>query len=202
MLMSIGNLEIMGEHCRQSKIGQQRPNSLWVHLSALEHLDPLLRLFEGCASRTIGRPDHANVIKFHTNKPKITYLYYPEFDRDPHPLLQTSMQVDLRDLQVKYRDYDPRFNPPILHQKEQLLLSDYPHYEKFAKLSEQERKWGLLDDVAAIYTRDDWLRCLAAHCAELKGYRLVWRKDVDPYQVTLLKAKMRDRQKSNLTSEV
>lgn len=193
MLMSVGNLEIMGEHCRQSEIGQQRPNSLWVHLSALEQLDPLLRLFEGCASRTIGRPEQATVVKFHTNKPKITYLYYPNFDRDPHPILQTSMQIDLRDLQVKYRDYDPRFNPPVLHQKEQLLFTDYPNYAKFLKLSDQERRWGLLDDLNAIATRDAWQHCLQNHCAELRGHRLVWCKDVDPYQVKLLKARMRDR---------
>ncbi|MEM8637747.1 MAG: DNA phosphorothioation-associated putative methyltransferase [Cyanobacteria bacterium P01_G01_bin.54] len=193
MLMSVGNLEIMSEHCRQSKIGQQRPHSLWVHLSALEHLDPLLRLFESCASRTIGRPDQATVIKFHTNKPKITYLYYPEFDHDPHPVLQTSMQIDLRDLQVNYRDYDPRFNPPVLHQKEQLLMPDYPHYTKFAKLSAQERKWGLLDDLRAIYNRDAWQQCLLAHCAELRGHRVVWRKDADPYRVKVLKARMRER---------
>lgn len=56
MLMSLGNLEVVEERCKSSAIGQKRPNSLWVHVSAIEALDPLLRLYEGCASRTIGRP--------------------------------------------------------------------------------------------------------------------------------------------------
>ena len=33
-----------------------------VHVSSLVHLDPLLRIYEGCASRTIGRMEWANLI--------------------------------------------------------------------------------------------------------------------------------------------
>ncbi|WP_072622798.1 DNA phosphorothioation-associated putative methyltransferase [Spirulina major] len=203
MLMSVGNLDIIQEQGRQSAIGQQRPNSLWVHISALEQLSPLLRLLEGCASRTIGRPDEATVVKFHFTQPKITYLTYPDFDRVPHPLLHTSMQIDLRDLQVKYRDCDRTDDPPILHQKEQLLTPDYPDYAKFKTLSDQERQWGLLDNVAAIYTRSAWERHLAEHCTALRGYRLVWRKDADPYQLKVLKAQIRRRQRASrdLTGE-
>ncbi|WP_448573828.1 DNA phosphorothioation-associated putative methyltransferase, partial [Trichothermofontia sp.] len=177
MLMSLGNLEALAEQCRQSTIGQQRPNSLWIHLSALEALHPLLRLYEGCAARTLGRPETANIIKLHLSSPKITYLSVPDFDTDPHPALQSSMQISLRDLHVHYRDYDRDDNPPLLHQKEQLLTPDYPHYAKFAKLSQQEHRWGLLTDLKAIYDRQGWEQCLAAHGATLKGHRLVRRKD-------------------------
>lgn len=196
MLMSLSNLERLAERGRQSAIGQQRPNSLWVHVSALDALDPLLRLYEGCASRTIGRPENATLVKFHFTTPKITYLTFPDFDTEPHPPLQTSVQVSLRDLHVRYRDYDPNDNPPLLHQKEQTLLPDYEGYEKFARLSQQERDWGLLDDLPAIYDRQGWLRCLRDHCAELRGHRLVWHKDADPEQVKQLKLQRQQRLKS------
>jgi DNA phosphorothioation-associated putative methyltransferase len=178
MLMSLGRTELIADRCRQSEIGQQRPNSLWVHVSAIDQLDPLLRLYEGCASRTIGRPEEATVVKFHVQKPQITYLVFPGFDPEPHPALKTSMAIGLRDLHVRYRDYD-QDNPPLLHQKEQLITADYPGYAKFAKLSQQERKWGLLDDVKAIFDRRGWVQCLADHGAELRGHRVIWRKDVD-----------------------
>jgi DNA phosphorothioation-associated putative methyltransferase len=194
MLMSLGNLAMIEERCRHSPIGQQRPNSLWVHVSAIERLDPLLRLYEGCASRTIGRPQEANVVKFHCRKPKISYMVYPDFDNDPHPALHTSMQVDLRDLHVHYRDFDPEENPPILHQKDYLVGSDYPLYEKFAKLTRQEEDWGLLDAVKKIGDRRGWLKCLEENCAELKGHRVIWRKDADPYQVKLVRSKIRAKQ--------
>jgi DNA phosphorothioation-associated putative methyltransferase len=176
MLMTLGRTELIEERCRQSAIGQQRPNSLWVHVSALDQLDPLLRLYEGCASRTIGRPEEATAVKFHVQKPQITYLFYPGFDQEPHPALHTSMAIGLRDLHVRYRDYD-QDNPPLLHQKDQLVTEDYPGYAKFAKLSQQERKWGLLEDPKALFDRRGWEQRLADHGAELRGHRLVRRKD-------------------------
>jgi DNA phosphorothioation-associated putative methyltransferase len=168
MLMSLGRTELIEERCRQSAIGQQRPNSLWVHVSALDQLDPLLRLYEGCAARTIGRPEEATAVKFHVQKPQITYLFYPGFDQEPHPALHTSMAIGLRDLHVRYRDYD-QDNPPLLHQKDQLVTEDYPGYAKFAKLSQQERKWGLLEDPKTIFDRRSWEQSLVERGAELRG---------------------------------
>lgn len=194
MLMSLGNLEVVAERCQNSPIGKKLPNSLWVHVSAIETLDPLLRLYEGCASRTIGRPEEANAIKFHFRKPRITYLVYPAFDTDPHPALHTSMQIDLRDLHVHYRDYDPDDNPPVLHQKDLLVSPDYPCYEKFAKLSRQEEDWGLLEDWKRISDRRGWQKCLEDLCAELKGHRVVWRKDADPYRIKLVQSTIRAKQ--------
>lgn len=186
MLLSIGNPRLIGNCCKQSKIGKLLPNALYVHVSALEALNPQLRLYEGCASRTIGRMDGATLIKFQTNLPKISYLFYPDFDTDPHPALQTSMQIDLRDLQVVYRDYDTSENPPVLHRKETFVTPDYPSYERFAKLTRQEENWGLLDSTSTIGTRKGWQKCLKEHCAELRGHRVYWRKDADPYRVKLL----------------
>ena len=104
------------------------------------------------------------------------------------------MQIDLRDLHVQYRDYNPDENPPLLHQKELLVTPEYPFYEKFAKLSRQEEDWGLLDNLKRIGDRQGWLKCLEDHCAELKGHRVVWRKDADPYQIKLVRSAIRARQ--------
>jgi DNA phosphorothioation-associated putative methyltransferase len=186
ILFSVGDLRLIANCCKRSQIGKLLPNALYVHVSALEALNPLLRLYEGCASRTIGRMDGATLVKFQTNVPKISYLFYPDFDIDPHPALHTSMQIDLRDLQVVYRDYDRSDNPPVLHRKETFVTADYPLYEKFAKLTRQEENWGLLEQTNTIGTRKGWERCLREHCAELRGHRVYWRKDADPYRVKIL----------------
>jgi DNA phosphorothioation-associated putative methyltransferase len=194
MLFSLGNPDIIANCCQNSSVGKKLPNSLLIHVCAVEALDPMLRLYEGCASRTIGRLEGATVIKFHTKTPKISYLFYPDFDTDPHPFLHTSMQIDLRDLHVSYRDYDIDDDPPVLHQKDALVTPEYPLYEKFAKLSRQEEDWGLLDDFRAISHRQGWLKCLEEHCATLQGHRVVWRKDADPYRLKLLRSNVRARQ--------
>jgi len=196
MLFSAGNPEIIAECCYTSPVGQRRKKSLWVHVGALDKLDPLLRVYEGCANRTIGRLEGATIVQFHIKTPKITYLFYPDFDADPHPALGTRMAIDLRDLHVSYRSYGGD-NPPILHRKEAFVTPDYPNYQKFANLTRQEENWGLLDDPAAIQTRRDWLKCLEEHCAQIRGHRVYWRSDADPYRVKLIRSARRARRKSS-----
>jgi DNA phosphorothioation-associated putative methyltransferase len=173
MLFSLGKQEVITKQCRVSPIGKIVGNALYIHTSALDALDPLLRLYEGCASRAFGRMEDATLVKFRADKPKISYLFYPDFDTDPHPALKASMQADLQSLRVDYRDYNGTANPPILHRKETFVTPDYPLYEKFARLTRQEEKWGLLDDTNTIGTRDGWNRRLSERQAKLHGHRLI-----------------------------
>ncbi len=193
MLISLGKPGFIATCCQRSVIGRFTNSGLLVHISALEELDPMLRLYEGCASRTIGRMSEVTLIKFHINKPKISYLLYSDFDTEPHPKLLSRMQIDLRDLQVSHQDYDSDINCPILHWKESYVIASYPQKEKFAKLTRQEQAWGLLDDPRAISTSQGWQHCLTVNCAELKGHRLVWRKDADPYLIKILRSSQRIR---------
>ena len=173
ILFSLGNQETIAERCRMSRIGKFVGDTLYVHTSALDAIDPLLRLYEGCASRAFGRMEDATLIKFRADKPKVSYLFYPDFDTDPHPALRASMQADLQGLRVDYRDYNDAANPPILHRKETFVTPDYPLYQKFARLTNQEEKWGLLDNTNSIGTREGWNRRLRERQAELRGHRLV-----------------------------
>ncbi|HEY9864112.1 MAG TPA: DNA phosphorothioation-associated putative methyltransferase [Candidatus Obscuribacterales bacterium] len=194
MLYTLGDPKIIANHCHNSEVGQKRANSLWIHICALEKLSPLLRLYEGCASQTLGRPEGANLIKFHIKTPKISYLFSPDFDIETHPTLSNCMQIDLRDLHVSYQTYDGP-NPPILHRKHTLVTPDYPHHQQLVKLSDQEEKWGLFDNFGLIQTRLGWLKCLEDHCAQIRGYRVYWRTDADPYRVKLLRSARRNRNK-------
>lgn len=195
MLKSVGNTELIIKRCQESKIGKKLNNSLWVHISALQALDPLLRLYEGCASRTIGRLEEANVIKFHLQIPKISYLFYPDFDHEPHPTLYRSMKIDLRDLQVTYREYNIDDDPPVLHQLETLVTPDYPLYDKLVKLTLQEEERGLFENWQSISHLSGWQKCLKEHFTVIKGYKLHWCKDADPYKLKLFKNAMNNRKK-------
>src|SRR5262245_36010055 len=52
-----GDPAAVDEACRQSPVGKLLPNALYVHRSALESLDPLLRIHEGCARAYLGEID-------------------------------------------------------------------------------------------------------------------------------------------------
>jgi DNA phosphorothioation-associated putative methyltransferase len=161
MLFKLGKKDIIKQICRASKIGKLLPTALYVHISALTELDAHLRLYEGCASRYIGTIDRANLIKFHLDKPTISYLYYPDFDRDPHPALACSTIVDLGKLDVQFRDYTDSKNPPILHRQETFVSPNHPQYAKFCRLTKAEEKAGLYEEPSKIGTRQGWAAKLA-----------------------------------------
>ncbi len=172
LLINVGDLKKIANLCQTSGIGKQLTNAIAVHVSALEKLPPLLRLYEGCASRNFYRLENANIIKLYYNKPKITYLVYPEFDTQAHPALEATMEVDLHNLSVTYHDISDETNPLILHQKDALVAPDYPSYKKFVRLTKKEQKSGLLENSDAIRRLHGWLRCLKEHEVKIEGHKL------------------------------
>ena len=172
LLVQVGDMQKIANLCKSSEIGKQLNNAIAVHVSALEKLPPLLRLYEGCASRNFCRLENANIIKLYYNKPKITYLVYPEFDTQAHPPLQATMEVDLHNLSVIYHDISDETNPLILHQKDTLVAPDYPSYKKFVRLTKKEQKSGLLENRDAIRRLHGWLRCLREHEVKIEGHKL------------------------------
>ncbi len=114
-----------------------------------------------------------NLLKFHTASPKVSFLAYPDFEKEPHPALKESVIVDLVTGKTRRDDYRARANPPILHRKETFLPPEHPLHEKFSKLTRQEEVAGLLDDTARIGFRINWERALAEKGLGFKGHRLV-----------------------------
>jgi DNA phosphorothioation-associated putative methyltransferase len=167
---------MIDEACRQSKVGKLLPNALYVHRTALDSLDPLLRVFEGCARAYVGDIEDTNIIKLHRFSGKVSYLSYPDFDKAPHPELMRSVKVNLRNLDLDCWDYVHSDNPPVLHRKEAFLTVDYPHYDRFARLTMQEEQHGLLDGTASIGTRLGWAKRLSEKGLCLRGHRLVKAK--------------------------
>jgi DNA phosphorothioation-associated putative methyltransferase len=173
LLFKIGEPGIIKQACKQSKIGKLLPAALYVHISALNEIDSKLRLYEGCASRNIGWTEDANIIKFHTENPFISYLYYPDFETIEHPKLQWGMKIDLRDLSLKFRDYSDYENPPIIHRKETFLSPNHPLYSKFAKFTKAEEKAGLFNETKTIGTQRGWAQRLASCGVQIKNHRVI-----------------------------
>jgi DNA phosphorothioation-associated putative methyltransferase len=48
LLFRAGDATAIDEACKRSPIGKLLPDDLYVHRSALDHLEPLLRIYEGC----------------------------------------------------------------------------------------------------------------------------------------------------------
>ena len=172
-LFKAGDAADDDDACRRSDVGKLLPNALYVHRTALESLDPLLRVYEGCARAYLGEIEGANLIKLHRQSGKVSYLVYPDFEIDPHPALLRSIKLNLRSREIDSTDYARSANPPVLHRKETFLPPEDPLRSKFERLTRQEERAGLLDETATIGTRDGWANRLRSMGYALQGHRLV-----------------------------
>ena len=145
LLFSTGKAALVNESAKTVDFGKLTPEALYIHDEVLERLPPILRALEGCARVFIGEVEGANLIKLDRQRPKISYLSYPDFDEVAHPTLAFSVVIWLDTMIAKFYDFSGRANPPILHRKETFVSSDYPHRDKFERLTRQEEKRGLLD---------------------------------------------------------
>ena len=120
--------------------------------------------------------DDATIVKLRRDEPKVSYLCYPNFDRDAHPALAESVAVHLQTFRVRTRRYDRSANPPVLHRKEAFLPHDHPDRDKDTRLTRAEERAGLFEDTASIGTVVGWNAALATRGLVLRGHRLMRRR--------------------------
>jgi DNA phosphorothioation-associated putative methyltransferase len=183
LLFSAGNPQAIDAACRATMVGKLTPSALYVHISVVSQLPPILRIYEGCARTYIGIAEGVNLIKLHRGMPQVSYLAYPDFERDPHPVLVAALIVPLKTFRIQYRDYTDAKNPPILHRKETFLPPGHPLYAKFERLTRQEERWGLYARPEVIGTREGWRTQLDALGVRLCGHRII-RNQPQPESVS------------------
>ena len=177
LLFSAGRTEAINAACAAATCGKLTPEALYVHTAGIDRLPPILRVYEGCARNYVGAVEGANLVKLHRLKPKVSYLSYPDFDRDPHPALAGALVVPLNSFDVKYWNYLDAANPPILHRKEEFVPPEYPGRDKFAKLTKQEEGRGLYEDTSRIGRRDGWNFVLQEKQVKLRGHQIIRTRD-------------------------
>lgn len=175
LLFGAGDLAAINDAAKSSPVGKLTPEALYVHVSALDDLPPLLRVYEGCGQTLSGTVEEATIVKLHREKPQVSYLSYPTFDKDPHPALSTVVVARLGSLNITFRDFRESENPPILHRKETFVSSSYAGRDKFARLTAQEERHGLLSS-PLIGTKRGWDEALEGRGVSLRGHRVVAAK--------------------------
>jgi len=175
LLLATGDPAIVLVSARSSSAGKQTPSALYVHRSALGFLPPVLRVYEGCGRVLAGTVEHANMVKLSVTEPQVSYLSYPDFDRDPHPKLRSAITVNLRRLSVDWRDYSRSDNPPLLHRKEEFLGAEHPRRSLYERLTRAEMRAGLYEHPERIGTLKGWLATMDAAGVSLRGHRLMRR---------------------------
>lgn len=179
LLFRAGDPDAIDQACQRASVGQLVDNALILHRSSLDYLEPLLRIYEGCARALVGEIDEANVIKLHRFSGKVSYVAYPDFDKLPHPPLRQRIKVSLPTLSIDFFDYSTWKDPPLLFRKDELVHTEHPKAKLFSALSRQEAKLGLLPDPEASELKSVWAIRLQESRHELRGHRLVKATAVD-----------------------
>lgn len=173
LLRFLASPDWLDKAVRQARIGKLTGAARYVHASCVHELSLPLRLYAASAELVAGRPDFTTLIKLHHGRPAVSFLGYPDFERDPHPRLAEAMSVDLRKQAATYTDYTTRESRPLLHRKEEFLTPDHPNAEKYRRLTRQEVRAGLYDEPERIGTESGWSTALRSRGLALRGHRLV-----------------------------
>jgi len=153
--------------------GKRLPTAVYVWDEDGQHLPKILNNLCSELRKRAAITTGFNLIKFHTDRPKVSFLSYPTFFENPHPPLDAAVVVDLVTGKVRRDSYASRVNPPILHRKETFLHSTHPKRTLFARLTKEEEAAGLLKDTARIGFKLNWQQRLAKVGRKLRGHRLI-----------------------------
>jgi DNA phosphorothioation-associated putative methyltransferase len=173
LLFCVGNPKVIDDACIRSGFGQLVDNALILHRSLLNHLEPLLRIYEGCARTLVGEIDEANLIKLHRFSSKVTYLSYRDFETVAHPQLHQRVKVTLPTLRIDAFDYGGSLDRHLLFRKDQLVHPSHPKYKLFSALSKQEQKAGILPAIVDVVPETEWRHRLINAGYVVRGHRLV-----------------------------
>ncbi len=178
LLFRVGDSEAIDEACQRADLGQLVDNALIIHRSCLEQLEPLLRIYEGCARALVGDLEDANVIKLHRFSGKVSYITYEDFEKKPHPPLKERMKISLRSLNIDWFDYADWGDPYLLMTKAKLLPKQHPKYQLFARLCQKQQDIGLLDD----QLRESELRAIFHRNAlTMRGHQITLTAKIQNY---------------------
>ncbi|MET9964707.1 DNA phosphorothioation-associated putative methyltransferase [Streptomyces sp. NPDC006356] len=158
-----------------SAVGKLTPTALYVHRRATDLMPTVLRLYEHCASIAAGRPQEWTIAKLKHQGRAVSWLDYPDFDKDPHPRILSSYQVDLKTLETSHTSYAHSANRPLLHRKHEFLPPDDADAPRYQRLTESEVRAGLYEHPHLIGTENGWEAELIRCGRELRGHRLVRR---------------------------
>ncbi len=163
MAMSFG--QVLGtdiararERLRATGRGKHIGSFSYYHVDLVRTVPDASRVFCELVDRVARQPPAYNVVKL-GRQSRFSFLRYEDFNA-LFPVLLTALSCCLRMGSVRWIDYRPRRNPPILHRKELLLPADDPRVGPSAVLTQQLEAAGAFAEPHRIGTRRRWAETL------------------------------------------
>lgn len=136
LLFGIADSGQVEEACRKASekgLGYYLPGeSLQLHVSLVEQLPALLRVYVGCGVVLYGDLEGVDLVKVHTQSTKVTLLKLLKFDESPLPRVMERVKVTLRQQEIDYFVYGngSEYAPPLLYFKSRYINEEHPSYAR------------------------------------------------------------------------
>lgn len=143
LLFAAGNPGTITRLCEDTPFGHQTEQALFVHRSLLSELNPVLRIYVGCAEVLAGELGSIDIIKLHKRSGKVSLLRYDDFQGNPLPELTERIKVDLRRQTVEIFDHGSEERQELLYFKECYVAAEHPHREAWEEFGRRLEAMGL-----------------------------------------------------------
>ena len=158
---------------KEINVGKQLPDAIYLHKDAFDELPKTLNGFIPAVAKALNIDENDwDLVKLFKKDFRLSLLSYPDFYTDSYPVLHKSINVDLSKLSHRITKYSNTENPPILHRKETMVLTDNPHYEHFTQLTSEGENAGLYENTRIIGFKQSWHNLITRHGYELVDGRL------------------------------
>lgn len=149
LLFEVGNLVRIDAACREAAAKGygylEEGHSLQLHISLIERLPTLLRVYVACATMLCGDVSEFDLVKIHIRSGKVTLLKFEDFEGRPLPRLLQRVKVNLRDQDLDVFNYGPDYPPTLLYHKSRFINEEFPRYVEQVTFEETLDRLGLHD---------------------------------------------------------
>jgi DNA phosphorothioation-associated putative methyltransferase len=148
-------------------------HSLQLHTTLVSRLDPVLRVYVGCATALYGDVLSADLVKIHIQSGKFTLMRFDDFVGRPLPRMVERVKVRLRDQDLDIFEYGEQFKPPNLYFKSRYINEEFPGFPEQQEFDRQLEALGLPMTSEHGPSPDEFNEWLQRQRREISGFRLV-----------------------------
>ncbi len=147
--------------------------SLQLHVSLVDRLPPILRVYVGCAVVLYGDYRNADLIKIHVTSSKVSLMRFDDFEGKPLPRMVERVKIKMREQMVDFFDYGDQFEAPYLYGKSRFINEEFTNYPEQVEFEDALTALGLFDFSGYGPRPAELEEGLSVHRWEIDGFRLV-----------------------------
>jgi len=147
-------------------------HSLQLHMSLVDQLAPVLRVYIGCAGVLYGDWAQIDLVKVHIQSGKVSFMGYDDFEGRPVPDLLERIKVKMWEREVDFFDYVGEFTPVPLFMKSLFINETFEYFSEQSSFDQALMRTHLFDFMRDRISKTQFNGALEQAGYRVKGYEL------------------------------